>query len=108
MKTVILAGGLGSRLAEETEIIPKPMIEIGGRPIIWHIMKIFAHHNLREFIIALGYKGEVIKRYFYDYLYSLVILYFLYSLYYRVILCYYRFCFNNPHSKRRRQSLFNR
>lgn len=70
MKTVILAGGLGSRLSEETQIIPKPMIEIGGRPIMWHIMKIFSHYGLREFFVALGYKGEVIKRYFHDY-YSL-------------------------------------
>lgn len=70
MKTVILAGGLGSRLAEETEIIPKPMIEIGGRPIIWHIMKSYAHYGFKEFVVALGYKGEAIKRYFFDY-YSL-------------------------------------
>ena len=70
MKTVILAGGLGSRLAEETEIVPKPMIEIGGRPIIWHIMKSYAHYGFNEFVVALGYKGEAIKRYFFDY-YSL-------------------------------------
>ncbi len=67
MKVVILAGGLGTRLTEETETRPKPMIEIGGRPILWHIMKIYAHHNFREFVVALGYKGEVIKRYFLDY-----------------------------------------
>src|SRR5436190_22769324 len=67
MKAVILAGGLGTRLSEETEIKPKPMVEIGGRPILWHIMKHLAHHNVREFIIALGYKGEMIKRYFADY-----------------------------------------
>lgn len=67
MKVVILAGGLGTRLAEETVVKPKPMIEIGGRPILWHIMKHFAHHGLTEFVIALGYKGEVIKRYFCDY-----------------------------------------
>jgi glucose-1-phosphate cytidylyltransferase len=67
MKTVILAGGLGSRLAEETEVKPKPMVEIGGRPILWHILKHYARHGLREFAIALGYKGDVIKRYFLDY-----------------------------------------
>lgn len=67
MKTVILAGGLGSRLAEETETLPKPLIEIGGRPIIWHIMKIYAHYNFSEFFVALGYKGEIIKRFFYEY-----------------------------------------
>lgn len=67
MKAVILAGGLGTRLAEETEIKPKPMVEIGGQPIIWHIMKHYAHFGLKEFVIALGYKGEVIKRYFLDY-----------------------------------------
>ena len=67
MKVVILAGGLGSRLAEETEVKPKPMVEIGGRPILWHIMKHYAHHGFHEFYIALGYKGEVIKRYFLDY-----------------------------------------
>jgi glucose-1-phosphate cytidylyltransferase len=67
MKVVILAGGLGTRLAEETEIRPKPMVEIGGRPLLWHIMKHYAHHGFREFVIALGFKGEVIKRYFLDY-----------------------------------------
>ncbi|MCX6030216.1 MAG: glucose-1-phosphate cytidylyltransferase [Chloroflexi bacterium] len=67
MKTVILAGGLGTRLAEETEIIPKPMVEIGGRPILWHIMQHYAHHGHKEFIIALGYKSAVIKRYFLEY-----------------------------------------
>ena len=67
MKVVILAGGFGTRLAEETEIKPKPMVEIGGRPILWHIMKHYAHHGFRDFYIALGYKGEVIKRYFMDY-----------------------------------------
>src|SRR5271157_1441509 len=66
-KVVILAGGLGSRLAEETEIRPKPMVEIGGRPILWHIMKHYAHHGFSEFILALGYKGEVIKQYFLNY-----------------------------------------
>ncbi len=67
MKVVILAGGLGSRLAEETEVRPKPLVEIGGRPILWHILKHYARHGLREFVIALGYKGEAIKRYFLDY-----------------------------------------
>ena len=68
MQVVILAGGLGSRLAEETEIKPKPMVEIGGRPILWHIMSIYAHYGFQEFFVALGYKGEMIKRYFMDYL----------------------------------------
>jgi glucose-1-phosphate cytidylyltransferase len=67
MKTVILAGGLGTRLAEETELRPKPMVEIGGRPILWHIMKIYASAGHREFVVALGYKGEVIKEYFLNY-----------------------------------------
>src|ERR1051325_1997857 len=64
MKTVILAGGLGSRLSEETVLRPKPMVEVGGRPILWHIMNIYAAHGVDEFIIALGYKAEVIKEYF--------------------------------------------
>lgn len=67
MKAVILAGGMGTRLSEETELKPKPMVEIGGRPILWHIMKHLAHHGVREFIVALGYKGDMIKRYFSDY-----------------------------------------
>ena len=67
MKTVILAGGLGSRLQEETTTRPKPMVEIGGRPILWHIMKHYASHGCREFVIALGYKGEAIKDYFLRY-----------------------------------------
>ncbi len=67
MKVVILAGGLGTRLAEETEIRPKPMVPIGGRPILWHIMKYYAAFGFREFFVALGYKGEDIKRYFLDY-----------------------------------------
>jgi len=67
MRVVILAGGLGTRLAEETEVKPKPMVEIGGRPILWHIMKHYAHYGFKEFFIALGYKGEAIKRYFLDY-----------------------------------------
>src|SRR5512140_652203 len=64
MKTVILAGGLGTRLAEETALVPKPMIEIGGKPILWHILNGYAVHGFKEFVIALGYKGEVVKDYF--------------------------------------------
>src|SRR5918992_6199983 len=67
MKVAILAGGLGSRISEETEVKPKPMVEIGGRPILWHIMKHYAHHGFEDFVIALGYKGEFIKRYMVDY-----------------------------------------
>jgi glucose-1-phosphate cytidylyltransferase len=67
MKVVLLAGGLGTRLAEETEIRPKPMVEIGGQPILWHIMKHYACFGFKEFIVALGHKGEVIKRWFVDY-----------------------------------------
>lgn len=67
MKVVILAGGRGTRLAEETELHPKPMVEIGGRPILWHIMKYYANYGFNEFVVALGYKGEVIKRFFLDY-----------------------------------------
>ncbi len=67
MKVTILAGGLGTRLSEETEIKPKPMVEIGGQPILWHIMKHYAHFGFKEFCVALGYRGEVIKRFFMDY-----------------------------------------
>lgn len=67
MKTVILCGGLGSRLAEETQLKPKPMVEIGGRPILWHIMMIYARHGVKDFMLALGYKSEVIKDYFLRY-----------------------------------------
>jgi glucose-1-phosphate cytidylyltransferase len=67
MKVAILAGGLGSRLQEETEIKPKPMVEIGGRPMLWHIMKIYAHHGFDDFLIALGYKGDYIKRWMLEY-----------------------------------------
>jgi glucose-1-phosphate cytidylyltransferase len=66
MNVAILAGGLGTRLAEETEIRPKPMVEIGGKPILWHIMKIYAHHGFKDFVVALGYKGEHIKKYMVD------------------------------------------
>src|SRR3989339_222531 len=67
MKVVILAGGLGTRLSEETSIKPKPMVEIGGKPILWHIMKIYSYYGFNEFIICLGYKGYVIKEYFANY-----------------------------------------
>lgn len=67
MKCIILCGGQGTRLREETEYRPKPMVEIGGRPILWHIMKYYSHFNVREFVLALGYKGSVIKDYFLNY-----------------------------------------
>jgi glucose-1-phosphate cytidylyltransferase len=67
VKAVILAGGLGSRLSEETTVRPKPMVEIGGKPILWHIMKIYAAHGIDEFIVCLGYKGYLIKEYFANY-----------------------------------------
>ncbi len=67
MKAVILAGGLGSRLSEETTVRPKPMVEIGGKPILWHIMKIYAAHGIEDFVICLGYKGYIIKEYFANY-----------------------------------------
>ena len=67
MKVVILAGGLGTRLSEETEVKPKPMVEIGGKPILWHIMKIYSHYGFNEFVICLGYKSYVIKEYFANY-----------------------------------------
>ena len=67
MKTVILAGGLGTRISEETHLKPKPMIEIGGKPILWHIMKIYSHYGINEFVICCGYKGYVIKEYFANY-----------------------------------------
>lgn len=67
MKAVILAGGLGTRLSEETSLRPKPMVEIGGRPILWHIMKIYASHGVNDFVICCGYKGYVIKEYFANY-----------------------------------------
>jgi glucose-1-phosphate cytidylyltransferase len=67
MKVAILAGGVGSRLSEETQLKPKPMVEIGARPILWHVMKHYSHYGYNEFVIALGYKGEQIKKYFVDY-----------------------------------------
>ena len=67
MKAVILAGGLGTRLSEETSVRPKPMVEIGGRPILWHVMKIYAAHGIMDFVVCLGYKGYLIKEYFANY-----------------------------------------
>ena len=67
MKAVILAGGFGTRIAEETSTRPKPMIEIGGKPVLWHIMKLYSYHGINEFIICLGYKGYMIKEYFANY-----------------------------------------
>jgi len=67
MKVVIMCGGVGTRLAEETEVKPKPMVEIGGRPILWHIMMHYAHYGFKDFYIATGYKGEIIKKYMVDY-----------------------------------------
>ena len=67
MKSVILAGGLGTRLSEETDLKPKPMVEIGGKPILWHIMKIYSAYNVNDFVICCGYKGYVIKEYFANY-----------------------------------------
>jgi len=67
MKAVILAGGLGTRLAEETSVRPKPMVEIGGKPVLWHIMKIFSAHGVNDFIVCLGYKGYIVKEYFSNY-----------------------------------------
>jgi glucose-1-phosphate cytidylyltransferase len=67
LKTIILCGGLGTRLREETEFRPKPLVEIGGRPILWHIMKLYAHHGHRDFVLCLGYRGNMIKEYFLNY-----------------------------------------
>ena len=67
MKVIILCGGLGTRLREETEYLPKPMVPIGGRPILWHIMKTYAHYGHKDFVLCLGYKGEIIKDYFRNY-----------------------------------------
>ena len=71
MKAMILAGGFGTRLAEETDLRPKPMVEIGGRPIMWHIMNHYAHHGVSDFVICLGYKAEYVKKFFLDYAASL-------------------------------------
>ena len=67
MKVVILAGGFGTRISEETHLKPKPMVEIGGKPILWHILKIYSHYGLNDFIICCGYKGYLIKEYFANY-----------------------------------------
>lgn len=67
MRVIILAGGFGTRLSEETSLKPKPMVEVGGRPILWHIMKIYSHYGFREFVIALGYKADLVKKYFLEY-----------------------------------------
>ena len=67
MRAVILAGGFGTRISEESGIRPKPMVEVGGKPILWHIMKIYEHHDISEFIICCGYKGFAIKEYFSNY-----------------------------------------
>ena len=67
MKVIILAGGLGSRLSEETHLKPKPMVEIGGKPILWHIMNIYASQGFNDFVIALGYRADIIKNYFASY-----------------------------------------
>ena len=67
MKAVILAGGLGTRISEETSIRPKPMVEIGGKPILWHIMKMYSFHGVNDFVICCGYKGYIIKEYFANY-----------------------------------------
>jgi glucose-1-phosphate cytidylyltransferase len=67
LKTIILAGGQGTRLREETEYRPKPLVEVGGRPILWHIMKLYAHYGYRDFVVCLGYRGHMIKQYFLDY-----------------------------------------
>jgi len=67
MKVVILAGGLGTRISEETSSLPKPMVEVGGKPILWHIMKTYSHHGINHFVVCCGYKGYVIKEYFANY-----------------------------------------
>ena len=67
MKAVILAGGLGTRISEETQVRPKPMIEVGGRPLLWHIMKIYSSHGVNDFVVCLGHKGYAIKEYFANY-----------------------------------------
>ena len=72
MKVIILAGGMGTRLGSVSELMPKPMVEVGGKPMIWHVMKTYSHYGFNDFVICLGYKGDVIKDYFYNYNFSLV------------------------------------
>ena len=67
MKVIILAGGLGTRLGSISEVMPKPMVEIGGKPMLWHIMKIYSYYGFKDFIICLGHKGHIIKNYFYNF-----------------------------------------
>ncbi len=67
MKVLLLAGGFGTRLSEETSIVPKPMVELGGRPILWHIMKLYSHFGFNDFVVLLGYRGYFIKEYFANY-----------------------------------------
>ena len=67
MKAVILAGGLGTRISEETHLKPKPMVEVGGRPLLWHILKLYSHYGINDFVICCGYKGYVLKEYFANY-----------------------------------------
>ena len=71
MKVILLAGGFGSRLSEYTEAIPKPMVAVGGRPIVWHIMRTYAHFGHKDFYLALGYRAEIIKEYFLNYRFNL-------------------------------------
>ena len=80
MKVVILAGGFGTRLAEETSVRPKPMVEIGGYPILWHIMKIYSHYGFNDFIILLGYKGYIIKEYFANFFYIIAMFLLIYPM----------------------------
>ena len=67
MKAVILAGGFGTRISEETHLKPKPMVEVGGRPLLWHLLKLYSHYGINDFVICCGYKGYVIKEYFANY-----------------------------------------
>ena len=87
MKAVILAGGLGTRISEETDNIPKPMIKIGHKPILWHIMKMYSFHGITDFIICCGYKGYVIKEYFSNYFLHIP----LYVLFYRLSLFFHQY-----------------
>jgi len=89
MKAVILAGGLGTRISEETDVKPKPMVEIGGMPILWHIMKCYSHYGIDEFVICLGYKGYVIKEFFVNYFMRFVYLYLYFILQISIITIYF-------------------